>query len=373
MPVLSPNVLAAERVGALHEAHIAARCPRATVNLSGGIDSAVIACLAVLAIGADNVTLDHTCLSTSGEQTNRAINLAKALNCKLAVGQFTGTFNVLMEEFGRSLEAAGFDRDEVDARCAKDPTILGSIRSIFRTTLGRGYNRLTGGGLYHGTGNECEDRYLRFYQKGGDGEVDSNPIAMLSKGEVYQLALALANQMGPTVKAALLPIIGATPSPDLWGVGDAHSDESELANWLNAPFTYSRISVETGEYVKVGTIERVARFLDLPHEIAGFPEEWTVEKVLFGRHKSSEVTESIVDTLVAHACSHPLFNGTPFSPQTPNVRVGAIPMDIIKALLMGARKAEAATRHKMNPNIPTYGDRASLVEAGILTNDLPSI
>ena len=43
---------------------------------------------------------------------------------------------------------------------------------------------MTGNGLRHGTGNECEDRWLRFYQKGGDGEVDSNPIAMLSKGGI---------------------------------------------------------------------------------------------------------------------------------------------------------------------------------------------
>lgn len=357
MPVLNPNALITERVGALRKAHADAGVKRATVNLSGGIDSAVIACLVVQAIGPDNVTLDHTCLSTSGDQTTRAVNLAKALDCKLAVGQFTGTFNVMMEEFGRSLEAAGFSREGVDDLCERDRTVLGSIRSIFRTTLGRGYNRLTGGGLYHGTGNECEDRYLRFYQKGGDGEVDSNPIAMLSKGEVYQLALALANQMGPTVKAALLPIIGATPSPDLWGVGDAHSDESELANWLNAPFTYSRISVETGKYVKLGTIEQVARFLDSTITLMGGDgeaEETTGEKVLFG-----DVEPNWAELVTAALTQTPCFNG--------------LDRNTVEALLKGARKAEAATRHKMNPNIPTYGDRASLVEAGILTNDLPSL
>ena len=88
-----------------------------------------------------------------------------------------------------ALTAAGYDGAELDTRVAKDPTILGSIRSCIRAPIGRGFNRMTGGGIRHGTGNECEDRFLRFYQKGGDGEVDTNPIAMLSKGEVYQVAL----------------------------------------------------------------------------------------------------------------------------------------------------------------------------------------
>ena len=70
-----------------------------------------------------------------------------------------------------------------------------------------------GGGIRHGTGNECEDRFLRFYQKGGDGEVDTNPIAMLSKGEVFQLARGLGVPQR---------VLQALPSPDLWGVGEQH-------------------------------------------------------------------------------------------------------------------------------------------------------
>jgi len=43
----------------------------------------------------------------------------------------------------------------------------------------------------------------------------------------------------------------------------------------------------------------------------------------------------------------------------------------IRVLLCAARKAEAATRHKENPALKTLGTRAALVEAGLLTNDLP--
>jgi NH3-dependent NAD+ synthetase len=113
---------------------------------------------------------------------------------------------------------AGYDRKEIQDRMKGDPTIMGSIRSTLRAPWGRAANRLSGGGIRHGTGNEDEDRVLRFYQKGGDGEVDSNPISMLSKGEVFQLGIALGVPRS---------ILSARPSPDLWGVGEEHNDEED--------------------------------------------------------------------------------------------------------------------------------------------------
>src|SRR5690606_15604020 len=149
-----------------------------------------------------------------------------------------------------SLLAAGHDAATLDARIVKDPTILGSIRSCLRAPVGRGFNRMTGSGIRHGTGNECEDRWLRFYQKGGDGEVDTNPIAMLAKGEVYQLGRALEVPRS---------IIDALPSPDLHGVGDTHNDEDEIRAMSGVDWTYSRIDWDTGAYVRVGTIELLSR------------------------------------------------------------------------------------------------------------------
>ena len=46
--------------------------------------------------------------------------------------------------------------------------------------------------------------------------------------------------------------------------------------------------------------------------------------------------------------------------------------DAIVVLLKAAKWVERITRHKFNPNCPSYGDRASLVEAGILTNTFPA-
>ena len=201
-------------------------------------------------------------------------------------------------------------------------------------------NRLSGGGIRHGTGNEDEDRILRFYQKGGDGEVDTNPIAMLSKGEVFQLGLALG------VPASILT---ARPSPDLWGSGEQHNDEDEIAGQLGLQLDtrvggkdglsfYSYVDIETREYKNVGLIERLSRYCDI--------SIWQT----FNEKTS-------MDNIMAEATLCDEFKG--------------IPTDIVYTLLLNARKIEAATRHKMNPNCPTLGDRKSLLAAGILTNELP--
>ena len=185
MPVLKPADLISNRVKALMDFHTETGVSRAELDLSGGIDSAVMACLLVEALRAENVTLVHTIIGTDPKATRRARDIAAALKCRLIVGDFTNIFDLVVEEMEKSMCEAGYNMDEIRNRCIADPTIAGSIRSTLRAPLGRGYNRVTGGGIRHGTGNECEDRFLRFYQKGGDGEVDTNPIAMLSKGEIF--------------------------------------------------------------------------------------------------------------------------------------------------------------------------------------------
>ena len=357
MPVLKPQELVNNRVQAVKDFHAGANQPKAELDLSGGIDSAVMAGVLVLALGAKNVTLAHLGINSNPEQTDRARRLAKGLGCPLAVIDVTAEYESLVKKIVDSLVEAAPQgpwwggiglktpgertREEIEARIKADPTILGSIRSTLRAPLGRAFNRLTGGGIRHGTGNECEDRFLRFYQKGGDGEVDTNPVAMLSKAEIYQLAYALADCF-PEAKAAYYETIGAVPSADLWGVGDKHNDETEIKSWLGADFTYGKLDPTTGKVYKIGTIERVARFLDEGNE------------VLF-----SDVLPSRDDfeDLVEVAFKSQAFKDS------------GLAYDTIAALLKGARKAEKATRHKENPNCPQLGTRQDLLDAGILSDN----
>lgn len=337
MPVLDPQALITERVDAIRRVHAQTGVERAELDVSGGIDSATMLALLARALGPDKITAVYSSINSSAASRERAQATADALGVKLVALELSGVFEGLIAEARRGFEAAGYDLAEIDARCAADGTVLGSIRSCLRAPVGRGMNRMSGGGLRHGTGNECEDRWLRFYQKGGDGEVDSNPIAMLAKGEVYQLAAALGV---PQV------VIDALPSPDLQGVGDQHNDEDELqAASGGVPWSYSRIDFATGAYRRVGTIERLSRTLDLDHE-----------GLLFGDLDPFEVPARRERLLALSAVTFPQHDEA--------ARL---------AFLRSARKWEAITRHKANPNCPSYGTRESLLAAGILTNALPEL
>jgi hypothetical protein len=41
--------------------------------------------------------------------------------------------------------------------------------------------------------------------------------------------------------------------------------------------------------------------------------------------------------------------------------------------MVSARKWERGSRHKMNPNCPSYGTRLELRVAGLLTDELPEV
>lgn len=354
MPVLDPDRLIVAYTSKLASVHRDARIPKAELDLSGGIDSAVMACLLTLSLGPENVILVHSRINTNPEQTDRAKALAAALECPLNDINLDAIYASLVKTIQQTVATCDPDAyPGMEARIAADPTILGSIRSTLRAPVGRAFNRMLGGGLRHGTGNEDEDRTLRFFQKGGDGEVDSNPIAILSKGEVYQLAVALGKWMGPAVAAALRPIILATPSPDLWGNGDGHSDEAELKKWLGVNFTYSRVDPDTGEYTHFGTIERCARFEDYLDEEEG-------EESLYWDEVHEGYRFLNPDRVMKGFAYRPI----PY--------FGCFTKQEVGAFLRAWRRADESTYHKMNPNIPTYLERWELLEDGILTDEPPA-
>ena len=325
MPVLDPHALIRDRIDAIREMHRSSGISRAAIDVSGGIDSAVILMLAARALGPDEVMAVHSRIHSNPDALARAQAVCDAAGVRLCVIDLTATYENLLDLMLASMSDAGHDGDAAKARLADDPTVAGSIRSTLRAPIGRGFNRLFGGGIRHGTGNECEDRFLRFYQKGGDGEVDSNPIAMLSKGEVFQLARALGVPRS---------ILTARPSPDLWGEGDGHNDEDELANYLgHAPAGatfYSYIDPATGAYTHVGIIERISRFLD-----GALSDARRVGDVLFDDDTVMDAPR--VASLLA---------------AVPEPFAGIARDDAVR-LSLAACRIERVTRHKLNPNCPT--------------------
>ncbi len=334
MPVLDTQALIDNRVNAIAAYHKASGIVRAELDISGGIDSGVMLGLLVRALGANNITAAYSSINSSIESRDRARVVAKAFGVPLIELELGPVFADLVKHMREQLAVAGYDLAEIDALCARDGTVLGSLRSCLRAPVGRALNRLTNGGIRHGTGNECEDRWMRFYQKGGDGEVDTNPIAMLAKGEVYQLAQAIGVPR---------ELIDALPTPDLQGVGEAHNDEDELKALTGVAWSYSRIDT-AGNYRVVGTIERMSRLLDLPGAEAVFAP--------------AELTDGALAKVVAIAQSGPF---------------AGYSTDDVAGFVRSARKMERVTRHKWNPNCPTLGERSELVNAGILSDELPKV
>jgi NAD+ synthetase len=328
MPVLDPQALIEERVSAIRQFHAQVRADRAELDLSGGVDSATLLGLLARALGPDKIVTVYSSIHSSSDSRERARESAAAFGVPFVELDLTEMFDGLIADMRAALIAAGYSAAQLDAHIAADPTVLGSIRSCIRAPIGRGFNRMTGGGIRHGTGNECEDRWLRFYQKGGDGEVDTNPLAMLSKGEVYQLAKALGVPRS---------VIDALPSPDLHGTGEAHNDEDEIRALTGVDWTYSRIDWETGEYTKVGTIELLSRFLDDHPELLRDDDMPEHELLRLARAAAPRFARSEAVT---------------------------------STFLESARRLEKASRHKANPNIPALGDRSHLLTQGILTDDL---
>ncbi len=351
MPVKDPVRLLENRLTAIRDYHQSCGLKRAQLDLSGGVDSSVMAGLLVSALGPENVTLVYSSITSSESSRDRARLVAEAFSVGLVEIELSQIYEDLVETMKESLVVAygrdavvptAVDSDCVLNRIEQDETILGSIRSTLRAPVGRGYNRLMGGGIRHGTGNECEDRWLRFYQKGGDGEVDTNPIAMLAKGEVYQLGIALGVPR---------EVLEATPSPDLWGRQDDHNDEDEIADFIgirHSELQYYSYVKSDGRYRNVGLIERVSRFLDRLG-----PGDETEESLLF----TDTTSEAELERLYERAAEAPEFRDLS----------SVMACDLLQA----AKLIEKKTRHKFNPGIPTLGDREPLLVQGILTNELP--
>jgi NAD+ synthase len=351
MPVLNVNRLVLDRVESIKSFHKRCGMDRAELDVSGGIDSAVMLMLLAEALGRDKVTAVYSSINSSESSRLRARAVAATAGVKLVELDLGSLFTDITVEVARGLDAAGFNLDEISARDVADKTIYGSFRSCLRAPIGRFLNRLTGGGIRHGTGNEDEDRWLRFYQKGGDGEVDTNPLAMLSKGEVYQLAVALGVPR---------ELILALPSPDLWGCGDQHNDEDELARISKIDWTYSRVDPDSGNYVKVGTIERMNRCLDSTYYMLGKDFDVSyMERILFHEpnYTAGDRSEKWKQKMLDWA--------RPFFPGRND--------DDVASFLLSARRWEEITRHKQNPNCPQLGSRKDLLRDGILTNDLPEV
>jgi len=270
MSIKDPEKLIGLVTGAMRKQAKEARTNKAEIDISGGVDSAVVAALACRAFGPENVIGVYSDINSSPESRRRAKLTAHTFGIYLINLDLGEIYSLIVQAVRNEFDKLGL----IWPKESEDPTAFGGLRSCLRAPIGRFVNRMFGGGIRQGTGNRDEDELLRFYQKGGDGEVDCNWIGGLFKSEVWELAEYLGVPQ---------EIIDATPTPDLWGSGDAHNDEDELREITGVELTYGRPGKETG------TIEWVIRENDKCGIITGYnserredieglytPEQWKV-------------------------------------------------------------------------------------------------
>lgn len=168
------------------------------LGLSGGIDSALVAYLAVEALGNKKV---HCLIMPSETNTEQDLKLAKhvakILNIKYWILDIEPIIDIYKKIIG-----------------TKNPKIIGNLKARIRMTLlYTKANELNG--LVLGTGNKTEIM-AGYFTKYGDGGVDLLPIGGLYKTVVRELAKHLGVPQ---------EIIDRPPTAGLWA---GQTDEGEM-------------------------------------------------------------------------------------------------------------------------------------------------
>ena len=180
---------------------------RAVLGLSGGIDSALVACLVAEAIGAERLLCVMLPYSTSSPASRAdAEAVVAALGCAAELVEISGMVDGY---FGRDGVAGEGGPEALGAAPLRRGNFMARMRMAVL------YDRsVTWGGLVVGTGNKTES-LIGYTTLFGDSACAFNPIGDLYKSQVRQLAAAMG------VPEA---IIRKAPSADLW---PGQTDETE--------------------------------------------------------------------------------------------------------------------------------------------------
>lgn len=172
------------------------------VGISGGIDSALTATLAVKALGKDRVLGIHMPESslTPAADSEDAKTLADWLGIEYRTIEISGVISAFMAAVPESESADRLTRGNLKAR-TRMALLYFHANQLNRMVLG--------------TGNKTEI-LLGYYTKYGDGGVDLEPIGGLYKTEVWELSGRLGIPE---------PLITKKPSAGLWA---GQTDEAEL-------------------------------------------------------------------------------------------------------------------------------------------------
>lgn len=177
------------------------------VGISGGIDSAVTAALAIKAVGSDNVQGIWIPAYSDPIHEEDAHSLVDALNLKLATVDIGSSYDAIIKEIEKVEHLNDLAKGNTKARLR--------MTTLYAIAGQKGY-------LVSDTCNYSEI-YVGYMTKGGDGLADFNPIGSLTKQQIRILAEHFNIPRNIIVKP---------PSADLWS---GQTDEDEMG------FTYEEL------------------------------------------------------------------------------------------------------------------------------------
>lgn len=206
-------------------------CQKVYVSLSGGVDSAVVVMILSEAFGPQNVVAIYRDIRSNPEHQKDAQALAQVFGFRLECLDLNGIYEqiILMSENFFLKENLPWISEGEKSEFINFTGAYASLKSRMMTPVAGFISKAVdnSNGRIFGTGNLEEDLLLRYYDKFGDGAVDNNILAGLTKMEVRQIALWFEKKyQAPICKK----IAEKLPSADLQANGDAHNDEEELTS-----------------------------------------------------------------------------------------------------------------------------------------------
>ncbi len=204
----------------------------AVVNLSGGIDSAVVCALCVRALGPGSVFTLAVPIHSAPEDAEDALRVARAFGVEIRVVDLSAVADALLAALGPTVATQRLAAANIRPRLR--------MVALYAEAASRG-------ALVVGTGNR-DELAVGYFTKYGDGGVDLLPLGNATKGEVRALGRALGVPQR---------ILDRVPTAGLW---QGQTDEGELG------FTYDDLDryLLTGEGApalreRVEALRRAAR------------------------------------------------------------------------------------------------------------------
>lgn len=182
------------------------------VGISGGIDSAVVACLIKKAFPNNSLGVILP-IKSNEKDVDHGVLTAEVCNIEYFSVDLEEEHNGIMKKVTKELTNKELFNNST--KRATDANLRARLRMSTIYTIANNLNYLV-----VGTDNAAE-LYTGYYTKYGDGGVDLLPIASLKKHEVYEWAkvLDVPNE-----------IIEKQPSAGLW---EGQTDENEMGTTYN--------------------------------------------------------------------------------------------------------------------------------------------